>query len=162
MTQNTEVARKIVGHHVSLLGGLASRADALVAAVREDRAYAESHAELLDYLDTELLPHADAEEKGLYAAATSPSLTPLVAAMVSDHEHIGALVGELRLARDAVTAAAAGRAVRALFEAHVVKENELLLPELVADASLDLRAVGEGMHELVGGDEGTAGGGANE
>jgi hypothetical protein len=40
--------------------------------------------------------------------------------------------------------------VLALFEAHLWKENELLVPALVADPSVDLGRLLSGMHELVG------------
>ena len=59
-------------------------------------------------------------------------------------------MSELRTASDAVTVATTAAAILALFESHLTKENDLLLPALAADASVDVGSLLAGMHELVG------------
>jgi uncharacterized protein (DUF2249 family) len=64
---------------------------------------------------------------------------------------IGALVDELEQAPTPVRAAAAARALRSLFESHLAKENELVLPLLAADPAVSVADLLGGMHELLGG-----------
>jgi uncharacterized protein (DUF2249 family) len=99
----------------------------------------------------EVLPHAAAEESTLYdVAATLPRTELLVRAMVAEHRRLEGLVNELARARTSGAMAASAGAVRALFEAHLAKENDDLLPELVAH-DVDLARLLEGMHEILGG-----------
>ncbi|MGH2466478.1 MAG: DUF2249 domain-containing protein, partial [Candidatus Limnocylindrales bacterium] len=59
-------------------------------------------------------------------------------------------VEAFRSAAGGLAAATAGAAIQALFEAHLWKENELLIPVLVADPTVSLTELLAGMHELVG------------
>jgi hypothetical protein len=70
--------------------------------------------------------------------------------MREEHRNLVAHVAELRDATDAVTVATTAAAIRALFESHLMKENELLIPALVADPHVGLESLLAGMHELVG------------
>jgi hypothetical protein len=107
---------------------------------------------LVGWLHRELLPHAAAEEGALYpAAAGHPAGRLLVDGMLAEHRAITALVGELAGAGDAVAAAAAARALSALFEAHLAKENDLILPLLLAADDISLAGLLDGMHDLLGG-----------
>lgn len=99
----------------------------------------------------EVLPHAAAEESTLYdVAATLPRTELLVRAMVAEHRRLEGLVNELARARTSGAMAASAGAVRALFEAHLAKENDDLIPELVAH-DVDLARLLNGMHEILGG-----------
>ncbi len=99
----------------------------------------------------EVLPHAAAEESTLYdVAATLPRTELLVRAMVAEHRRLEGLVNELARARTSGGMAASAGAVRALFEAHLAKENDDLIPELVAQ-DVDLARLLDGMHEILGG-----------
>ncbi|MGN6301583.1 MAG: DUF2249 domain-containing protein [Angustibacter sp.] len=99
----------------------------------------------------EVLPHAAAEESTLYdVAATLPRTELLVRAMVAEHRRLETLVNELARARTSGGMAASAGAVRALFEAHLAKENDDLIPELVAH-DVDLARLLDGMHEILGG-----------
>lgn len=51
-----------------------------------------------------------------------------------------------------MTVATNASAVLALFESHLSKENDLLLPALLMDPNVDLGELLAGMHELVGSD----------
>jgi uncharacterized protein (DUF2249 family) len=98
------------------------------------------------------LPHAVAEEKAMYPAAHGTERGRLlVDGMLAEHVSIGALVDEVAQAPTPVRAAAAARALRALFESHLAKENELVLPLLAADPAVSVAALLGGMHELLGG-----------
>ena len=56
------------------------------------------------------------------------------------------------LAGDPVRAAATGYALQVLFEAHLTKENDLVLPVVAADPAVSLAEILAGMHELLGQD----------
>ncbi|MFU8841184.1 MAG: DUF2249 domain-containing protein, partial [Nitriliruptoraceae bacterium] len=88
---------------------------------------------LVGWCRGELLPHAEAEEAVLYRAALGVSaLEPLVRAMSHEHALLGELVTRLATADDAPAALVHSGATTTLFEAHVAKENDLLLPAMVA------------------------------
>lgn len=144
-------ADAIAAHHVELSGDIGRRVDALVATVRADEPYEDAKREVLDYLDRELLPHAAAEERALYPAGEQiPATAALVRAMLDEHRRIVATVDRLRVTTDAVGAATSASAVLALFESHLAKENDFLVPALVADPEVELGVLLEGMHALVG------------
>jgi uncharacterized protein (DUF2249 family) len=66
------------------------------------------------------------------------------------HRVLERLVGELRESSDAVGSVAAANALLVLFEVHLAKENDLLLPVVAADPSVSLADIVSGMHELLG------------
>jgi hypothetical protein len=70
--------------------------------------------------------------------------------MSDEHRDIVAHVADLRVAGDALAATVTASALLALFESHLAKENDYLIPALVADPDVDLGVLLEGMHELVG------------
>ena len=61
------------------------------------------------------------------------------------------LVEELATATQPVRAAAAARALQALFDTHLAKENELVLPVLVSAPDVSVASLLTGMHEVLGG-----------
>jgi hypothetical protein len=126
---------------------------ALLAAARrpDQRAFAEARRAAVSFCTGELLPHAQAEEKALYpAAAQIEQARLLVSGMLAEHWMIAALVEELSAATEPVQAAAAGYALHTLFETHLAKENELLLPVVAADPAVSLATLLDGMHDLLG------------
>ncbi len=145
-----EAAAAIRSHHVELRNGLASRVLALRGAVQAGNAFDAAQRDVLAFLDGEILPHAKAEEATLYAAGDSGPAALLVRAMREEHRNLIGHVGELRSARQGVEAASIATAILALFEAHLWKENDLLLPALVAAPNVTLAELLEGMHELIG------------
>jgi iron-sulfur cluster repair protein YtfE (RIC family) len=149
-TADQQAADAIRAHHTEMQRELRSRAEALVNAVRAGDGFGEAHRQVVAYLTDELLPHATAEEEALYPAGDTGLTALLVRSMREEHRFIIAAVDRLRQASDAIAAAASASAVLALFEAHLWKENELLVPALVADPSVDLNRLLAGMHELVG------------
>ena len=147
MTTTAEIVSAITSHHAELQESLSVRVDAVLAAARGDGPYDEAVADLGVLLGADVVPHARAEEDVLYAAATHPTLRPLVAGMVFEHETLLALAAELSSVSTAVDAAGVARAIREVFVGHVRRENELLLPALAEDPDVDLPALLPVMHD---------------
>lgn len=149
-------ARAVVAvqeHHAAMAGALTVAVERLVTAVsRAGRERAdEARLELVRWCERELVPHALAEEKAMYpAAAALAEGRLLVAGMLAEHQAIVGLVDELRHDGDPVRAVGAARALQEMFEAHLAKENELLLPLLSADPAVSVAGLLAGMHELLG------------
>lgn len=136
-------------HHRALGHAVVERSLAVQNAV--DRlAPGDQRADLVMFCRREVLPHAAAEEDTLYrAGAELPGTALLVRAMLDEHTALRDAVDELATARTPGTVAGAAAALRGLFTAHLAKENDLLLPALV-DAGVDLAAMLDGMHEILG------------
>lgn len=146
-------------HHAQLAGALTARVEALVAAAaRGTRADAEAaRPGLVEWCRRELVPHAVAEEAALYPAARRrPEGRLLVEGMLNEHRVIVDLVDEIAAAADPVRAAAAARALLVVFQSHLEKENELVLPLLGADPEVAVADLLAGMHHLLGADRGAA------
>jgi hypothetical protein len=105
---------------------------------------------MVEFLDDELLPHAAAEESVLYTAGDRDPTALLVRAMREEHVSLKTWVPHLRGAADGLTAASTALAIEALFETHLWKENELLLPALLTNPAVDLGEALLGMHDLLG------------
>ncbi|MET4094386.1 hemerythrin domain-containing protein [Arthrobacter sp. UYCu712] len=139
-------------HHA----GMRRRLDALVStlthAVTAGDTVAEhdAHGVLVEWCETELVPHALAEEAVLYPGARElPEGRLLVDGMLTDHQAIAGIVEELRGAAGVAGASAAG-ALRHVFASHVAKEDRLLMPLIGASEGLSLAQAVEGLSELVG------------
>jgi uncharacterized protein (DUF2249 family) len=146
-------AAAVEQHHAQMSGTLAVLVEALVGSVsRGDLPAARTAAQQLSgWCEHDLVPHALAEEKAMYPAAQSKAEGRLlVDGMLGEHAVITGLVHELGAAQDMVRAAATGKALQVLFEAHLSKENELVLPLLVSDPAVSVAALLGDMHELLG------------
>lgn len=147
------VAQAMISHHAHLAAGLNQHVDALVEDV--DTGYllkaGRDRRSLLGYLRAEILPHARAEENALYpAAADLPEGRLLVAGMIDEHQALTGLVDEVAGAETLVRAAAAARAFASLFAVHLHKENDLVLPLLLAARQGAFDQILAGMHEILG------------
>lgn len=155
-------AEAVVRHHSELAATLHRHVTQLVDAA--DAGIARQvwvhHGELVAWLHGELLPHAAAEEASLYPAAGDlPAGGPLVEGMLGEHRVITALVAELEGAGSPVRVVAAARALQALFGSHLAKENDLIVPLLVAADDRSLAELLDGLHDIIGAGAGTSGGG---
>ena len=150
---DARAAEAVEQHHAQMAGELALRVEALVAAAasRDDRRASEERARLVDWCADELVPHALAEEKAMYPAALGTAEGRLlVEGMLGEHQVITGLVKQVDEAGDPVRAAAAATALRVMFESHLAKENDLVLPLLVSAADVSVADLLGGMHELLG------------
>lgn len=145
-----QAATAIRTHHAELQADLRGRVVALEESVRRGEWHGDAQRSLLEYLDGELLPHAQAEEDALYPAGDTGLTAMLVRAMRDEHRNLIAHVTKLREATDAVAVATTAAAIGALFESHLGKENDLLLPALLADPHVSVGTLLAGMHELIG------------
>ena len=139
-------------HHASMRKRLDALVSTLTHAVTAGDTVAEhdAHGVLVEWCETELVPHALAEEGALYPGARElPEGRLLVDGMLADHRVIAGIVEELRGATGVAAAAAAG-ALRHVFASHAEKEDRLLLPLIVASPGLSLARAVEGLSELVG------------
>ncbi len=153
--EDAAAVEAVEAHHAQLAGELAGRVAMLVAAADSDPDAAEGiRSRLVSFCDRELLPHAIAEEGTLYSAARElPEARLLIDGMLAEHRRLVALVDALREAGSAVRAAADGRALQVLFEEHLDKENDLVLPVLAGNPDISLSGLLGGMRELLGGGE---------
>jgi uncharacterized protein (DUF2249 family) len=154
---DARAAEAVEQHHAQMSGALAVRVEALLAAASRQDADAARTAkgELVDWAQHELVPHALAEEKAMYPAARGKNEGRLlVDGMLAEHTVITDLVAEVASAADPVRAAAAAKALMVVFESHLGKENELVLPLLTAAADVSVADLLGGMHELLGGESG--------
>ena len=139
----------MLAHHAALADGVARRVGALRSAVEGQDRYETTAAALVAYLAKEVLPHAVAEERTLYqAAAAKADLADTVAGMVDEHRTLVSLAEQLATAVAGAGALSQAEAIGALFDEHVTKENELVLPPLAADDKVDLAGLLAEMHRL--------------
>lgn len=143
-------------HHAQLAGALAAHVERLTgAASRGDRDTADdARTALVAWCRHELVPHAAAEEDAMYPAAHAMAEGRLlVNSMIDEHHVITGLVAELDETADPVRAAALATSLRVMFDSHLAKENELVLPLLAGSPDVSVAALLDGMHELLGGGE---------
>ncbi|MFD1213783.1 hemerythrin domain-containing protein [Arthrobacter sp. GCM10027362] len=139
-------------HHGQMMHRLKSLSAALGRAVAAGDTVAEheAHAVLVEWCETELVPHALAEEEKLYGpAAGLPEGGLLVEGMLEEHRVLTGLLEELRGA-GGVAAAVLGGSIERIFALHVDKEDRLLLPLLAAAPGLSLAESVEDLESLVG------------
>ncbi len=147
---DAQAAQAMREHHAEMERALRQRVAALGAAVQARAPHGDAHRAVVEYLQGELLPHAMAEEKALYPAGEKGETTYLVRAMIAEHRNLVAHIGAFADAFEPVQAASQATAILALFESHLAKENDLLIPSLVADPEISLSELLGGMHELLG------------
>jgi uncharacterized protein (DUF2249 family) len=157
--QDAEAADAVRAHHAALSGALALRTATLLAAAGAgDPAAAErARHDLATWCRRELVPHAVAEESAMYPSGRAlPEGRLLVEGMLAEHTVLTGLVDEVEGATDPVVAAAGARALQVVFDAHLAKENDLLLPLLLAAPAVSVAELLGGMHDLLGGHDGPA------
>jgi len=163
MSQSDRAAAEaVLRHHEQLDAALTALVAELIEAaeIGDLRRTRDVRDALLGWVHAELLPHAYAEEEALYpVAARQTGARLLVDGMLAEHQAIAELVTELETAPSPVAAAATGRALLAVFETHLAKENDLIVPLLVDADGVDLAGLLAGMHELLGGQDEPAVGG---
>jgi uncharacterized protein (DUF2249 family) len=158
---NAAVISAIRAHHAQLASQLRALTADVLTSARAGHDAAPARRALEDWYRTELVPHAVAEEHALYSEGAELDRTRLlIDGMIAEHRSLVGLIGELGLARSAFDASTVAASALALFEVHLSKENDLLLPAL-DQSGIDLPAALDGMHEILGGHE-HAGAGASQ
>jgi iron-sulfur cluster repair protein YtfE (RIC family) len=147
---DAQAAEAMRGHHAEMETTLRKRVAQLGMAVQSRQSHFAQQRAVLDYLENDLLPHAMAEEKALYPAGDTGVTAMLVHAMRDEHRDLIQHVEAFRDASDGIQAVGLSSAILALFESHLHKENEMLIPALLADESVSLTELLGGMHELLG------------
>ncbi|MFG2090413.1 MULTISPECIES: DUF2249 domain-containing protein [unclassified Spirillospora] len=148
-----ETVRAILDHHERLGRTMADHVLTITRAADQLAAPHERRDRLVAFCVKEVVPHAAAEETTLYKAAEEvPEARLLLRAMLREHVVLRNAITELEAARTPGETVAAASAVNALFQSHLEKENDLILPALV-DHGVDLGALLAGMHEILGEDE---------
>ncbi|NKZ02891.1 DUF2249 domain-containing protein [Actinomadura latina] len=145
-----ETVRAILDHHERLGRTLADHTLTIARAVDQLTAPYARRDKLVAFLKEEIVPHAAAEEETLYKAAEDlPEARLLLRAMLREHVVLREKVGVLEAARTPAETVAAAAVVNALFQSHLERENDQILPALV-DAGVNLGALLEGMHDILG------------
>lgn len=135
-------------HHRLLREQLSTRAAAVSAAVAAGRPHQAAVAAMITYLAEEVLPHAIAEEETIYpaVAAAQSDLTGTVNEMAAEHNTLTAAAEALAGLTDGALAAERARQIAELFTAHAAREDEVLLPALLASDDVDLGGLLAQMH----------------
>lgn len=145
-----EAFQSMLAHHRTLQEGVTGRAAAVVVAAAGDGdAYRLPMAKLIAFLAEDVLPHAWAEERTIYRAVGAHSgQDSLVHEMVAEHRAFVARATRLATTTDGPAAAREARELAASFAAHVAKENDALLPPLLADDTVDLASELAELHRM--------------
>lgn len=154
---DAHAAEAVTQHHAALAGALSLRTEALwTAASQRDPSGAEqARRDLVDWCERELVPHALAEEQAMYPAARATvEGRLLVEAMLGEHVVITGLLREVADSSDLLRAAASAAALRAVFDSHLTKENDLVVPLLAHTPGVSIAELLGGMHQLLGGSAG--------
>lgn len=140
----------MTSHNAQLAGQLAVLTDAMVSALERGADFESARSTALAFLTGQLLPLASAKEDRLYSPATrTQRARPLIESMIAAHRIIGSLVDSIRL-EPPVRAVGSAQALRVLFDAHLVDENERILPIVAADPDVSLVEVTKSINELLG------------
>jgi iron-sulfur cluster repair protein YtfE (RIC family) len=147
----TEAYEEMRAHHRVLGEQLAARAEIVSSAVAAGLPYAAAVGGFIAYLTGEVLPHAAAEEKTIYPlAAAHAGLARMVEEMSAEHAALSSVGSRLAVLTDSGAAAGQARQIAELFAAHAAKENNVLLPVLLDDATVDLVALLGQIHHGAG------------
>ena len=145
----TDAYEAMRAHHRLLRERLTARAAAISEAVTAGRPHQAAVASMIAYLAEEVLPHAAAEEATIYpaAAAAQADLNGTVNEMAAEHDTLSAAAGALAGLTDGAMAAERARQIGELFAAHAAREDDVLLPALLASTDVDLAALLAQMHD---------------
>lgn len=144
-----EAYEAMLAHHRTLDGEVKLRAQAVKNAAFELGSYELAVSDLISYINIEVIPHAVAEEYSIYQIAKDKlGLDPAIKDMTAEHKLIIDAIKALEDASTGSKAAQQSEQIASLFSNHVAKENDVILPKLLLDPSVDLVKALEEMHEL--------------
>jgi hypothetical protein len=141
---NRAALEKMVAHHRMMAAELGNRVARVAGAAEDDYGMRAIEA-VRSYLESEVFPHARAEEGILYAAASAAGLGTLVEEMVVEHRRLFAEAEKLTHAEADGNALDTARGIATLFSVHAEKENTSILAPLAGDPGVDLESLLQGM-----------------
>ena len=114
-------------HHADLRTRLTQLTETFIGAIAQGSSDPAPGGELVAFLRTELLPHAEVEDALLYTAVRTDRTALLVRAMQDEHRMIAALIDEVEQATTPMDAAVAAGALVVLCDVRIEQENLHLL-----------------------------------
>jgi hypothetical protein len=148
LERDEAAANAIRRHHEHLVAELEQLAADLANSAGQSSGFEHPKAQIVTWARAVLAPHAAGEERTLYrAAAETEAGRLLITSMIAEHGVILGMVDALEATTDPVAAAAWAEALRRVFASHAAKENDLVLPLLVAEPKVDLAELLEDLHE---------------
>jgi Hemerythrin HHE cation binding domain len=140
--RDAALAEELIAHHAVMVADMDRLSTALADAAAAGTDNDAPHRALRAWVHDVLVPHAAEEEETVYrAAAKLVEGALLIRSMLAEHVLIREIAAHMADATDPGQAGAYGRALFAIFESHQRKENELILPLLVAADELSLTEV---------------------
>lgn len=141
-------ASAIRRHHEHLVAELAGLVAALPRSGAQGSGADSAKARLVTWARTVLAPHAAGEETTFYrAAAQTEAGRLLIAGMEAEHGVILGIVDAIESSDEPAATAAWAEALQRVFSSHAAKENDLVLPLLVAEQDTNLAELLEHMHK---------------
>ncbi|MFF0572479.1 DUF2249 domain-containing protein [Streptosporangium saharense] len=152
MKDQSATLARIRAHHDQLGRTMADHATTIARSVDRLTSPAARRETMALFCAEEVLSHATVEENTLYTVASElPAIRLLVSVLRDEHATLQALNDDLVAAVTLGEIVSASAALNAVFQTHLQKENEILLPALVS-GGVDLAAVLGDTHEILGGD----------
>ena len=149
---DAHAAEAVKQHHAALAGALSLRTEALLRLPPTRHSAAEqARRDLVDWCERELVPHAAGRGAGdVPGRAGHRRGRLLIDAMLGEHEVLTRCCATWPTRADLLRAAASAAALRAVFDSHLTKENDLVVPLLAATSGVSLAELLGGMHQLLG------------
>lgn len=145
--EDAALADELRAHHAAMIDDLDRMSAGLVAAARSGNEPAVVKRDLDRWVAEVLVPHAAEEEATSYRAAGElPAGELLIMSMLAEHELIRTTARHVSDADDPTAAGAFARALFDIFDSHQRKENDIILPLLVASDTISLVEVMAGAH----------------
>jgi hypothetical protein len=145
--QDVALAEELKAHHAEMIRTLDGLSTALAHAARSGDGAAPAKHDLETWVTDVLVPHAAEEEQTTYQAAGElPDGKLLIQSMLAEHELIRLTARHMSEADDPVAAGAFARALFDMFDSHQRKENEIILPLLIAADAVSLTDVMASAH----------------
>jgi uncharacterized protein (DUF2249 family)/hemerythrin-like domain-containing protein len=151
-----EAYQAMLRHHHGLVDGVKSRSFAIGASLGSQESLGTRVADLVNFMELEVIPHAEAEEHSIYQVAVEVlELGELIGSMIDEHRQLQGQLEALKAVKDfngdiEVAVVDAAKRISELFSRHVIDENEEILGRLLSNPDVDLVEVLREMEQLFG------------
>jgi hypothetical protein len=147
LAEDAALADELRANHAAMIKDLDRLSAGLVAAAESGNEPSRAKRDLERWVTERLVPHADEEEATTYRAASElPGGELLIKSMLAEHELIRTTARHMSEADNPAAAGAFARALFDTFDSHQRKENDIILPLLVASDSVSLVEIMDGSH----------------